>query len=85
MKKRKTPRVGGQLRDGGFECRVDKRGRITLPKSVREHMRLKPGDRIQVTIYPLGRSRIGSDSPDCYYAELKRLKGTISKSIDLEF
>lgn len=84
MKKRKPPRVGGWLRDRAFECRVDRRGRITLPKAVREHMSLRPGDRIEITIHPLGRSRIGSDSPDCYYAELKRLSGTISENIDLE-
>ena len=33
---------------------LEARGRITLPKAVREHMHLKPGDRIEFVLLPVG-------------------------------
>lgn len=83
MKKRKLPAAPGQPRNGAFECRVDSRGRITLPKTVREYMHLEAGDRIEFTIRPMGGTRLGSAVPDQYYAVLKRLKRTVPKDIDL--
>lgn len=85
MRKRIRSTSAGQICYQAFECGVDVRGRITLPKAVREHMHVKPGDRIKFTLRPWGQRGNGSALSDHYYAELERLKGKISKDIDLEF
>ena len=33
---------------------LEARGRITMPKAVREHMHLEPGDRIEFVLLPAG-------------------------------
>jgi antitoxin PrlF len=48
----KSRRIGilhGKVRvSDSFEARLDKRGRFTLPKVIREYMHINPGDRIQL-------------------------------------
>lgn len=85
MKQRKRSIIAGQARRQAFECRVDNRGRITIPVAVREHMHLEPGDRIEFAFRPMGQMKISRALPDQYYAVLKRLQGTLPRNIDLEF
>ena len=37
-----------------LQAEIDERGRITLPKAVREHMHIKPGDRIEFILLHVG-------------------------------
>jgi AbrB family looped-hinge helix DNA binding protein len=36
------------------ESRIGKNGRITIPKVIREHLRLQPKDRVDFSISPEG-------------------------------
>ena len=80
MIKGKTPPLQGQPQHGAFVRKVDNRGRITLPKAVRKHMRLEPGDRVEFTFHSLGDTRVGSVVPDHYYAVLKRLDVAVPRA-----
>lgn len=85
MKKRRPPTVPGWLRHGVFECRVDSRGRITLPSVVREYMHLEAGDKIQFTMHSMCETGLGSAVPDQYYAVLNRMRKAVAPDVDLEF
>jgi antitoxin PrlF len=37
-----------------MESTVTSKGQITLPKAVREHLHLKPGDRVKLFVHPNG-------------------------------
>ena len=37
-----------------MESKVTSRGRVTIPKVLREHLHLKPGDRIKFFLHPDG-------------------------------
>jgi antitoxin PrlF len=37
-----------------MESAITSKGQATIPKAVREHLRLKPGDRIKFFIHPNG-------------------------------
>jgi antitoxin PrlF len=37
-----------------MESKITVRGRATIPKAVREHLRLKPGDRVKFFVHPDG-------------------------------
>jgi AbrB family looped-hinge helix DNA binding protein len=83
-RKRKMSNARDWFRRGAFYCGVDHRGRITLPKRVREYMHLEAGDWIELTIHPIGKTRMGTGIPDQYCAMLSRAKGKISKDTDLQ-
>jgi antitoxin PrlF len=36
------------------KARIDSRGRATIPKEIREHLGLKPGNRVKFFIHPDG-------------------------------
>jgi antitoxin PrlF len=40
--------------EGGVESTITKKGQATIPKAVREHLGVKPGDRIRFFIHPDG-------------------------------
>lgn len=40
------------------EAKVTSKGQITVPKDVRQHLGLKPGDRVRFVIEPDGRVRL---------------------------
>jgi AbrB family looped-hinge helix DNA binding protein len=48
------------------ESKIGKNGRITIPKVIREHLRLQPKDRVDFFISPEGTlcCRRASPSPD---------------------
>ena len=37
-----------------MEAAVTSKGQMTLPKAIREHLRVKPGDRVKFFIHPDG-------------------------------
>jgi antitoxin PrlF len=37
-----------------MESAITSKGQATIPKAVREHLRLKPGDRVKFFIHPNG-------------------------------
>jgi len=37
-----------------MESRFNAKGQITIPKAIREHLRLQPGDRIKFFVHPDG-------------------------------
>ena len=38
-----------------MEAALTSKGQITIPKTIREHLKVKPGDRIKFFIHPDGR------------------------------
>jgi antitoxin PrlF len=38
----------------GVDSAITSKGQATIPKAIREHLRLKPGDRIKFFIHPDG-------------------------------
>lgn len=84
MKNRDSSKVACWLRHESIECRLDTRGRITIPKGVRERMHWVPGDRIRFTIRRMGVTTVNSGDPDLYYVVLKRLREKIPREINLE-
>jgi antitoxin PrlF len=40
--------------DTGMEAAITSRGQATIPKAIREHLRLKPGDRVKFFVHPDG-------------------------------
>jgi AbrB family looped-hinge helix DNA binding protein len=36
------------------ESAITRKGQATIPKAIREHLRLKPGDRVKVFVHPDG-------------------------------
>jgi AbrB family looped-hinge helix DNA binding protein len=39
---------------GNMESAITLKGQVTIPKAIREHLRLKPGDRVKFFIHPDG-------------------------------
>jgi antitoxin PrlF len=39
---------------GGMESAITIKGQATIPKAIREHLRLKPGDRVKFFVHPDG-------------------------------
>jgi len=39
---------------GGMESAITSKGQATIPKAIREHLRLKPGDRVKFFVHPDG-------------------------------
>jgi|ERR1700694_1786966 len=39
---------------GGMESAITGKGQATIPKAIREHLRLKPGDRVKFFVHPDG-------------------------------
>lgn len=37
-----------------MESRITVKGQATIPKAIREHLRLKPGDRVKFFVHPDG-------------------------------
>ena len=37
-----------------MEAAITSKGQVTIPKSIREHLRVKPGDRVKFFIHPDG-------------------------------
>ena len=37
-----------------MESAITRRGQATIPKAIREHLRLKPGDRVKFFLHPDG-------------------------------
>jgi antitoxin PrlF len=37
-----------------MESRITRKGQATIPKAIREHLRLKPGDRVKFFVHPDG-------------------------------
>ena len=37
-----------------LESAITKKGQATIPKAIREHLRLKPGDRVKFFVHPDG-------------------------------
>jgi AbrB family looped-hinge helix DNA binding protein len=37
-----------------MEAALTSKGQITIPKAVRQHLRVKPGDRVKIFIHPDG-------------------------------
>jgi antitoxin PrlF len=38
----------------GVESAITSKGQATIPKAIREHLRLKPGDRVKFFVHPDG-------------------------------
>jgi antitoxin PrlF len=38
----------------GIESAITTKGQATIPKAIREHLRLKPGDRVKFFVHPEG-------------------------------
>ena len=38
----------------GMESAITSKGQATIPKAIREHLRLKPGDRVKFFVHPDG-------------------------------
>jgi antitoxin PrlF len=38
----------------GMESALTSKGQATIPKTIREHLRLKPGDRVKFFVHPDG-------------------------------
>ena len=41
-----------------MESAITSKGQATIPKAIREHLRLKPGDRVKFFIHPDGTVRL---------------------------
>ena len=54
-----------------MESAITSKGQATIPKSVREHLGLKPGDRLKFFIHPDGRVAILPKIP------VARLRGSV--------
>jgi antitoxin PrlF len=39
---------------GAMESAITVKGQATIPKAIREHLRLKPGDRVKFFVHPDG-------------------------------
>jgi AbrB family looped-hinge helix DNA binding protein len=39
-----------------MESSINAKGQITIPRAIREHLRLKPGQRVKLFLHPDGRS-----------------------------
>src|SRR5438132_13771127 len=39
---------------GGMESAITAKGQATIPKAIRDHLRLKPGDRVKFFVHPDG-------------------------------
>jgi AbrB family looped-hinge helix DNA binding protein len=48
-----------------MESAITVKGQATIPKAIREHLRLKPGDRVKFFVHPDGKqlSRLACESP----------------------
>jgi antitoxin PrlF len=40
--------------EGQMESAITVKGQATIPKAIREHLRLKPGDRVKFFVHPDG-------------------------------
>jgi antitoxin PrlF len=43
-----------KVKGNGMESAISVKGQATIPKAIREHLRLKPGDRVKFFIHPDG-------------------------------
>lgn len=55
---------------------VTSKGQATIPKVVREHLRLKPGDEVEFVIHPDGSVRLEPATVD-----VRSLKGCLAGSV----
>ncbi|MGO8731208.1 MAG: AbrB/MazE/SpoVT family DNA-binding domain-containing protein [Terriglobia bacterium] len=46
--------IYGEFRGGRMESAITVKGQATIPKAIREHLRLKPGDRVKFFVHPDG-------------------------------
>jgi AbrB family looped-hinge helix DNA binding protein len=56
---------------------ITAKGQTTVPKEVRDHLGLRPGDRIEFVIEPDGGVRVEALSVD-----LRSLKGTLRRYVE---
>lgn len=54
---------------------VSKKGQITIPKSIRDELGLKPGDRVSLVKNPAGKYELR-----CEGASVAKLRGSLSYS-----
>jgi antitoxin PrlF len=40
--------------EGSMESAITRKGQATIPKAIREHLHLKPGDRVKFFLHPDG-------------------------------
>jgi antitoxin PrlF len=40
--------------EGAMESSITSKGQATIPKEIRDHLRLKPGDRVKFFVHPDG-------------------------------
>src|SRR5216683_936340 len=46
--------LSGNCNGGVMESAITVKGQATIPKAIREHLRLKPGDRVKFFVHPDG-------------------------------
>ena len=57
-----------------MESAITSKGQATIPKAVREHLRLKPGDRVKFFVHPDGSVVLLPKIP------VSRLRGMVASS-----
>jgi antitoxin PrlF len=61
-----------------MESKITAKGQMTLPKEVREHLHLKPGDRVKFFIHPRGHVVILPKLPVTALRGIAKSKRTVS-------
>jgi AbrB family looped-hinge helix DNA binding protein len=46
--------IGIKVMEATMESAITVKGQATIPKAIREHLRLKPGDRVKFFVHPDG-------------------------------
>jgi antitoxin PrlF len=62
---------------------ITNKGQITIPREIRDHLRLKPGDKIEFVIQPDGAVRLEALSVSIRSLE-GSLRGYVKKRVTVE-
>lgn len=67
-----------------LESSVTARGQVTIPKAVRDHLRLRPGDRLKFFLHPDGNIALLPTLPASAVRGIVKKRGRVTTLSEIE-